>query len=98
MVELELKNILGWCKDNDVAFKITDKDGLLAVSASLRNMSAEYAVKLPATTTTLGHAIWASLYTIRHATEFHRREGFIPEGGHGIGDDADQLGDSDGNT
>jgi len=77
-LDYDLQKVLTWCRDKGVTFKVSDEGGLLTISAECDNISADYAIEEPFGSLTLGNAMWAALFAVKHGTEFHQRLGFTP--------------------
>jgi hypothetical protein len=80
-MEIDLKKILAWCEENEVAFKITIDAGLLSVAGRNGNLFAEYPIEEPFTPETVGQALCAALYSVKCGTEYHATNGYLPDFG-----------------
>lgn len=78
MLDYDLKKTLEWCVENGVVFRITNSGGLLAVTAQLERVFAEYPVEEPLDAARLGNATWAALFSVKHGTDLHREHGQLP--------------------
>jgi hypothetical protein len=77
-LDFDLERTLRWCAANKVSFNVASEVGLLSVTARCENVSADYVVETPYSAASVGNAVWASLFAVKHGTEFHRRVGFFP--------------------
>jgi hypothetical protein len=77
-LDYDLQRTLKWCEEHGTLFKITAEDGLLAVSAKCENIYADYVVEPPFNAQSLGNAVWAAIFAVKHGTEFHKKFGHYP--------------------
>jgi hypothetical protein len=61
-----------------VTFGVTVNNSLLMVTARCDNIYAEYEVAPPYDAKSLGDAVWAATYAVKHGTEFHEKHGQFP--------------------
>jgi hypothetical protein len=74
----DLAAVLAWVAANDATFSIGNIGGTLVVQARCNNISSEYKINEPYSGPQLGAAVWASLFAVKHGTEYHKRFGFFP--------------------
>ena len=83
MTHTDFDSLLAWSNEHNVVFKLTAQNGILAVTARCANIFAEYPIGEPVGPGTVGQALWASLYSVKHGSEFHAQFGSNPPIGEG---------------
>jgi len=92
-MDYNLKKTLEWCAENGLTFKVVNEFGVLAITARSGNVFASYAIEEPVTPETVGHSMFAALYSVEHGTKFHQRFGYFPP--IRKGDSGEQTGTSE---
>jgi hypothetical protein len=82
--EVIMNEVLKWCAENEVTIKITDEDGLLAVTAKYTNLFAEYAIPEPCSPEAVGRTVHAACYSVKCGAEYRERHGDSNLTGKGI--------------
>lgn len=77
-LDYDLGKTLKWCAENEVTFKVTYETGKPAITAKCGFVFAQYLVDEPLDAGAVGNAVWASLFAVKHGTQFHERYGHYP--------------------
>jgi hypothetical protein len=77
-LDFDLEKTLRWCAENGVTFNVKSEVGLMSIAARCENVSSDYVVEPPYSAASVGNAMWAALFAVKHGTEFHRRMGYFP--------------------
>jgi hypothetical protein len=79
MTDHDLPEVLAWCAKNEVNFKITNRDGPLAITAQNGAIRAEYHIgDGDVGPEAVGQAVWAALFAVQHGSEFNAQFGSYP--------------------
>jgi hypothetical protein len=79
MIEnVSLSDSLKWCVKNGVVIKVAVEDGVLAVTAGLRNISSIYEIEEPVTTDSVGAAMLNAILAVEHGTRMFDKYGAFP--------------------
>ena len=73
----QLIQTLNWCVQNDVLFRVTINNGVLHIEAFRANVSSEWPIRA-GTIESVSDALYASLFSVKEGTEFHRAHGEMP--------------------
>jgi hypothetical protein len=77
-LDYDLKKTLEWCAANGVVFGVTTHGDTLAITAKRSNIFAEYIIDEPFDAKSIGDAMWAALFSVKHGTEYHAEFGHFP--------------------
>lgn len=77
-LDFDLEKTLKWCAENGVVFSVKSEVGLMSIAARCENVSSDYVIEQPYSAASVGNAMWAALFAVKHGTEFHRRVGYFP--------------------
>jgi hypothetical protein len=79
MTDHDLPSVLAWCAKNEVNFKITNRDGPLAITAQHGAIRSEYHIgDGDVGSEAVGQAVWAALFAVQHGSEFNTQFGIYP--------------------
>lgn len=93
-LDYDLQKTLEWCAANDVVFQVTNETGKVAITARRGPIFAEYLIDEPFDAGQLGNATWATLFSVKHGSQFHERFGSYPPVGSGVAPAAEGSGEA----